>query len=239
MTPERLKELRAWIKRSKTATSFGVERGESYARMEGGRRPLPEAAIAYGLDDVRYLLTAWQSLEAQLTELETNRPVIAYWIPDPENDGGKFANKVDQPDAIDEETGKLTLIGRGPKELKWCRSLSIEPSGKILVATSMMSDDGDPKDPWDDRMIGAFSSFTINEETGQIALADQSPSDFRTAFLRFTPDYSKLEDAQPKNVTPPPSRPRPRTTVANSSPPLRANSRPFHRPALCPTAPIW
>ena len=44
--------------------------------------------------------------KAQLVDLETNRPVYAYWVVDPENKDGKFANKVDQPDAIDEETGK-------------------------------------------------------------------------------------------------------------------------------------
>jgi hypothetical protein len=44
--------------------------------------------------------------KAQLVDLETNRPIIAYWIVDPENKDGKFANKVDQPDAIDESTGK-------------------------------------------------------------------------------------------------------------------------------------
>ena len=44
--------------------------------------------------------------KAQLADLETNRPVYAYWVVDPENQDGKFANKVDQPDAIDDETGK-------------------------------------------------------------------------------------------------------------------------------------
>jgi len=44
--------------------------------------------------------------KAQLVDLETNRPVIAYWLADPENPGGKFANKVDQPDFIDDETGQ-------------------------------------------------------------------------------------------------------------------------------------
>ena len=44
--------------------------------------------------------------KAQLTDLEVNRPVIAYWLVDPENKDGKFANKVDQPDFIDDETGK-------------------------------------------------------------------------------------------------------------------------------------
>jgi hypothetical protein len=44
--------------------------------------------------------------KAQLADLETNRPVIAYWLVDPENKDGKFANKVDQPDFMDDETGK-------------------------------------------------------------------------------------------------------------------------------------
>lgn len=44
--------------------------------------------------------------KAQLTDLEVNRPVIAYWLVDPENPDGKFANKVDQPDYMDDETGQ-------------------------------------------------------------------------------------------------------------------------------------
>lgn len=44
--------------------------------------------------------------KAQLTDLEINRPVIAYWLVDPENKDGKFANKVDQPDFMDDATGK-------------------------------------------------------------------------------------------------------------------------------------
>ena len=44
--------------------------------------------------------------KAQLVDLETNRPVIAYWLVDPENKDGKFANKVDQPDFMDDETGQ-------------------------------------------------------------------------------------------------------------------------------------
>lgn len=44
--------------------------------------------------------------KAQLTDLETNRPVIAYWLVDPENKDGKFANKVDQPDFMDDATGQ-------------------------------------------------------------------------------------------------------------------------------------
>lgn len=44
--------------------------------------------------------------KAQLADLEVNRPVIAYWLVDPENKDGKFANKVDQPDFMDDATGK-------------------------------------------------------------------------------------------------------------------------------------
>ncbi len=51
------------------ARTLGVELGESFARTDWSRRPLPAAAIAYALDDVRYLLAAWQRLEARLVEL--------------------------------------------------------------------------------------------------------------------------------------------------------------------------
>jgi hypothetical protein len=40
---------------------------------------------------------------AKLVDLEVNRPVIVYWVPQGED---KFASKVDAPDAIDKETGK-------------------------------------------------------------------------------------------------------------------------------------
>jgi len=40
---------------------------------------------------------------AKLADLEANRPVIVYWMPQGED---KFASKVDAPDAIDSETGK-------------------------------------------------------------------------------------------------------------------------------------
>jgi ribonuclease D len=46
-----------------------VELGESFARTDWSRRPLPEAALRYALDDVRYLLPAWRILEAQLSSL--------------------------------------------------------------------------------------------------------------------------------------------------------------------------
>jgi ribonuclease D len=46
--------------------TLGVTLGESFARTDWSRRPLPEAALRYALDDVRYLLSAWQRLDAEL-----------------------------------------------------------------------------------------------------------------------------------------------------------------------------
>jgi len=51
------------------ARTLDVTLGESFARTDWSRRPLPDAALAYALDDVRYLLGAWDKLEAQLAEL--------------------------------------------------------------------------------------------------------------------------------------------------------------------------
>lgn len=45
--------------------------------------------------------------KAQLTDLEMNRPAYVYWIVDPQDENGKFSNKVDAPDPIDKETKKL------------------------------------------------------------------------------------------------------------------------------------
>lgn len=49
--------------------TLGVELGESFARTDWSRRPLPEAALRYALDDVRYLLAAWDKLDAELDRL--------------------------------------------------------------------------------------------------------------------------------------------------------------------------
>jgi len=49
--------------------TLGVELGESYARTDWSRRPLPAPELAYALDDVRHLLAAWDRLEVQLNEL--------------------------------------------------------------------------------------------------------------------------------------------------------------------------
>ena len=43
--------------------------GESYARTDWSRRPLPAAALKYALDDVRYLLAAWERLDSDLGRL--------------------------------------------------------------------------------------------------------------------------------------------------------------------------
>jgi ribonuclease D len=43
--------------------------GESFARTDWSRRPLPPAALNYALEDVRHLLPAWDVLERRLIEL--------------------------------------------------------------------------------------------------------------------------------------------------------------------------
>jgi ribonuclease D len=48
---------------------LGVTLGESYARTDWSRRPLPGEALEYALDDVRYLLAARDRLDARLAEL--------------------------------------------------------------------------------------------------------------------------------------------------------------------------
>jgi ribonuclease D len=49
--------------------ALGVELGESFARTDWSRRPLPDAALRYALDDVRHLLAAWERLDAELARL--------------------------------------------------------------------------------------------------------------------------------------------------------------------------
>lgn len=51
------------------AHALNVELGESYARTDWSRRPLPDAAVNYALDDVRHLLAAWDKLDADLRGL--------------------------------------------------------------------------------------------------------------------------------------------------------------------------
>jgi ribonuclease D len=48
------------------ARTLGIELGESYARTDWSRRPLPAEALRYALDDVRHLLAAWEKLDAEL-----------------------------------------------------------------------------------------------------------------------------------------------------------------------------
>ena len=43
-----------------------VEIGKEHTRSDWSRRPLPDAALRYALDDVRYLLPAWHELETRL-----------------------------------------------------------------------------------------------------------------------------------------------------------------------------
>lgn len=42
------------------------------------------------------------SQPSKVSELPEGSPVIVYWIPDPDNDGEKFARKVDAPNVPDE-----------------------------------------------------------------------------------------------------------------------------------------
>jgi ribonuclease D len=49
--------------------ALGVELGADFARTDWSRRPLPEPALRYALDDVRYLLAAWDKLDAELRRL--------------------------------------------------------------------------------------------------------------------------------------------------------------------------
>lgn len=49
--------------------TLGVELGESFARTDWSRRPLPEAPLRYALDDVRYLLAAWERVDIELEQL--------------------------------------------------------------------------------------------------------------------------------------------------------------------------
>lgn len=49
--------------------TLDVTLGESYARTDWSRRPLPAEALHYAIDDVRYLLPAWRKLESELAAL--------------------------------------------------------------------------------------------------------------------------------------------------------------------------
>jgi ribonuclease D len=49
--------------------TLDVDLGESYARTDWSRRPLPPAELNYAIEDVRYLLRAWDELEKQLAAL--------------------------------------------------------------------------------------------------------------------------------------------------------------------------
>lgn len=51
------------------ARTLQVELGESYARTDWSRRPLPAEALNYAIEDVHYLLRAWDELERELTAL--------------------------------------------------------------------------------------------------------------------------------------------------------------------------
>jgi ribonuclease D len=49
--------------------ALAITLGESYARSDWSRRPLPPEALNYALEDVRHLLAAWDDLEKRLASL--------------------------------------------------------------------------------------------------------------------------------------------------------------------------
>jgi ribonuclease D len=49
--------------------SLSITLGESFARSDWSRRPLPPEALNYALEDVRHLLAAWDDLEKRLAAL--------------------------------------------------------------------------------------------------------------------------------------------------------------------------
>ncbi len=52
------------------ADELGVALEKGHTRSDWSRRPLPEAAVRYALDDVRYLLPLWQILAQKLNVLQ-------------------------------------------------------------------------------------------------------------------------------------------------------------------------
>lgn len=50
------------------AEVLDVDVGKGYTRTDWSRRPLPEGAVRYALDDVRYLLPLWRALERRLAD---------------------------------------------------------------------------------------------------------------------------------------------------------------------------
>ncbi|HEX5421403.1 MAG TPA: HRDC domain-containing protein [Gammaproteobacteria bacterium] len=51
------------------AGTLGIELGKDFTRTDWSRRPLPEGALRYALDDVVHLLPLWERLEQSLAEL--------------------------------------------------------------------------------------------------------------------------------------------------------------------------
>jgi len=51
------------------AELLGINLDKGHTRTDWSRRPLPEAALSYAFDDVRFLLQAWRELETRLAAL--------------------------------------------------------------------------------------------------------------------------------------------------------------------------
>ena len=56
--------------RDLVAEMLGIQLDKSHTRTDWRRRPLANAALNYAIDDVRYLLPAWERLRARLVELD-------------------------------------------------------------------------------------------------------------------------------------------------------------------------
>jgi len=55
------------------AEELSVELEKEHTRADWSRRPLPDGALQYALDDVRYLLPLWQKLEQRLGDLQRDQ----------------------------------------------------------------------------------------------------------------------------------------------------------------------
>ena len=103
------------------ARTLGVELGESFARTDWSRRPLPNAALRYALDDVRYLLPTWRHLQERLANLGR-----AAWL---EEEGRRLL--ADPP---------IADIGAIWMRLKGARTLSAAQHGAALALVQWRED---------------------------------------------------------------------------------------------------
>ena len=70
----------------------------------GGKEETYKVKQATSVLDKNGTVATKNGRKATLADLEKNRPIIVYWVP---QGSDKFANKVDGLDAINKETGKV------------------------------------------------------------------------------------------------------------------------------------